>query len=365
MLKRRSQGRSLVFAAVGIIVGLVVGQQWLEARRPPQKADTAAPGEAPTSPDGTSPYPLHRLEGPDPGVAPVSLPEGTVILRVAEDGYTIRVADASRLDVLRKLAELAEFELVDHALQHPWVSLQLEDVSLEEILARLLEDTRFSVDYEVSNFGGGVRIALLELEPPPRQARAALTPGSEKKVREEKKRNKKSRRDKKSDEKGGDGEEGGQEEPEETEEQFIVHELTESQQREFMEGREERQREWREEGLADLESIDPRDRKGAVIELDADLPEDVARLKDLLLEDPDSSVRLEAAEGLGFGEPDDTVWIFEQALDDSSPEVLVEVLNALSIMGDQSVLPKIRTLKDHPFEEVREAAGYAEDSLMD
>jgi hypothetical protein len=81
------------------------------------------------------------------------------------------------------------------------------------------------------------------------------------------------------------------------------------------------------------------------------------RLGEILARDPDPEVRLEAARRLGQAEPGLAVPPLVPGLRDPDSEVVVAVIDALSFVGDLSVVPDLRRLLQHPDPPVRERAG--------
>jgi hypothetical protein len=115
----------------------------------------------------------------------------------------------------------------------------------------------------------------------------------------------------------------------------------------------------RDEILRDLDSWDPRTRAEAVEEFLPDGPEEVERLGQIALNDPEPSVRTAAVEQLGDSQTAASVRTLLRALDDSEGAVAVAALESLEWVGDESVIPQIRPLLSDSDPEVRVAAAAA------
>lgn len=89
--------------------------------------------------------------------------------------------------------------------------------------------------------------------------------------------------------------------------------------------------------------------------LDAD-GDDLDTLLDTLASDPDPAVRAAAADMLAETERSEAIDGLLQALEDPSPEVVVQALETLALVGTQDILPAIKPLLDSDNDEIREAA---------
>ena len=80
-------------------------------------------------------------------------------------------------------------------------------------------------------------------------------------------------------------------------------------------------------------------------------------LSQILIEDPASQVRLAAATRLGRAEPAVALPLLVPGLSDPAPAVVVGVLDALSLVGDSSLVPQIQPLLEHADPTVRRRAA--------
>lgn len=295
--------------------------------------------------------------------APPELPaRGEVIVRRGEGGLTVLARQAPRLEVVRALARVGGFALVDRAARHPAVTLVIVDAPLEEVLVRVLEDTPYQVGYAVRERGRGVEVATVvigtaspvdPLATDAASAPARATPDAQ--------------------------EPGGNEEDDEArrlarqqERARRYAELKERQRAEppseaelrwAAEQRARRQESRREELLEEVESPDVETREFAAMGLDAEREEDRLILENLLLGDSDASVRRQAAIQLGFGPPRDVLPVLEGALADSDSEVVIAAIRSLAFLDDRSAIARLAPLTQHRELAVREAAEEAVELL--
>jgi hypothetical protein len=111
-----------------------------------------------------------------------------------------------------------------------------------------------------------------------------------------------------------------------------------------------------------LADPDPEVRAEAASWIDTDA-EGLARLGEILANDPSPAVRAAAAETLGDEESAVAVNLLLHALRDPEPQVVIEALDALEYIGDETLIPELRFLREHPSPEVRERALEAIDWL--
>ena len=86
-------------------------------------------------------------------------------------------------------------------------------------------------------------------------------------------------------------------------------------------------------------------------------------LLSVLVRDSDPQVRIAAAEQLADSDSFAAVTGLLDALQDTSPRVIIAVLESLELNGDESIVPEIEPLLEHPDEDVREAAAIAIEML--
>jgi hypothetical protein len=124
----------------------------------------------------------------------------------------------------------------------------------------------------------------------------------------------------------------------------------------------EPRREDRDPGAAELdrrlEDPDPEVRAEAASWIDTDA-DGLARLGEILANDPSPAVRASAAETLGDEDSVVSVNLLLHALRDPEPEVVIEALDALEYVGDEALVPELAFLLQHPSPDVRERAREA------
>jgi hypothetical protein len=76
----------------------------------------------------------------------------------------------------------------------------------------------------------------------------------------------------------------------------------------------------REDRLSSIASTDPNVRASAAKRLETERPDEFTPLSEALLHGPSARVRMNAAEQMGFGDPNQTLHVLETALSDSDPD---------------------------------------------
>jgi len=279
---------------------------------------------------------------PAPGSARVSMESGRV---------TIRSHAAPRRVVLRELARTAGFSLEATDLEPREITLVLVQVEPELALARLLEGEPYGLDY-TAQAGGGHVIARVVIgrrsgvalenadEPAAARAHGALDePGlvslSEKDAdRAEIEAASAARRARTRLAEESDA----RRRPPRSREQSLT-----------------------EDDWAGLEDREPEVRLEAVEELEA-VGEGEEQLMEMLLADEDASVRAAAAEQLALASSEEATNALVGALRDRDPRVVVKAIEAL-MLADESVIPELQVLEDHPDASVRMAATEAIEHL--
>lgn len=257
------------------------------------------------------------------------------------DGLTLSARGVLRSTVLRQLAERYRFDLLEWDDRDPRLDLELDEVTLETGVARILEETPYALRYDRERYTGKTRLVALEV-------------GLRREAREPQEGQDEPDRARRQDESG------------EVDETYASQRTrqhgspgSEAARRAALERRAERQADRRRQRLDWFESEDPALRERAAFLADADSAEERAMLAGLLREDPSPIVRAEAARKLGFGEGEDQVDTLVSSLDDSDPAVLVQVLSALGWLQDPRLAGSIEPLLQHPDGDVRTAAELA------
>jgi hypothetical protein len=279
---------------------------------------------------------------------PAPPPKGGNRLVIDADGVTLLANAARRREILTQLSRQARFEVEDHTGEDPELTLEVIRSPLAQAIAATLAGTPYTLHYageqpedlhllevgvapEASTRRRESRVAELE-------ARKQLSDDERKELEAERKRLAKG---------------------EESEARPVWRtspELTPEQRAAWQAGRAERQIEYRQEVLAELESAVGEDRKFALASLDPTRPEDVALIT-AALEDVDASVRSEAANQLRWAEPELALPALAAALRDGAPEVVLAAIESLGDFDDSSVAARLGELSDHEDPRVRAAAA--------
>jgi hypothetical protein len=246
-----------------------------------------------------------------------------------------------RSRLLRGLADRYGFALVEWDDGDPRIDVELQGVSLERGLAHILDATPYALRYERPSKSGPTQLVALEV------GRARDRTGQPNRRRETAGARGQRERGRSDDTYGSSA--TGRHRPT----------LSEADLRVTLERRARQQAERRRQRLDWLESEDPERRERAAFLIDAENAEERAMLAGLLRDDPSSGVRAEAARKLGFGLGEDQVETLVAALHDPAPEVLVQVLSALSWQKDPGLADSIDLLRRHSNADVRRSAMLA------
>jgi len=117
-----------------------------------------------------------------------------------------------------------------------------------------------------------------------------------------------------------------------------------------------------EKRLARLADPDPEVRASEAAWLEPEA-EGLQQLVRILGADPDPQVRIAAAEALADGDSFGAVEALLRALSDSDPRVVIAALDALEFAADETVIPRLQPLLQHPVPAVREKAAETIDFL--
>ena len=242
---------------------------------------------------------------------------GEFVVSVVGGRVQLASREASRLAILRRLADLEGFTLDTGGLPPRQLSTQLEDAPLAEALAVLLDDQSYSAAWEHDGVLGRNRLASLTVGRVPRTG--APDPG----------------------------------EPESPASRSALPrapiDLSELDP-------EERRL------LQDLERANDRDRLAAIQEIDVYGPA-LARVAEVALHDPSPVVRAAAVEQLGDSDTHAAVSAIVEALRDPDSQVVLKAIEAFEFAGDESIVHALDPLLDHPDRNVREAASEAREML--
>ncbi|MEM9173669.1 MAG: HEAT repeat domain-containing protein [Myxococcota bacterium] len=255
------------------------------------------------------------------------------------DRVSIEAVSVARSALLSRLSDRLDFTVEDRAAADPVLSIALPPAPIESVLATLLAQASYRLDYGPVGTRDGddrirarlERLALLGAED-------ALPGGA----------GPAPIRDSKSGEARG-----------ETRRIAPPGPVDEVARARALEARADRERARHAEALEALESPDARVRADAALALEVDDAGDRDRLAALLLEDPDAGVRQEAAFQLGFGPPEEVAPLLERALLDTDAGVVLMGVASIAFVESTSALPSLRALSAHADPLVREKASRA------
>ena len=111
-----------------------------------------------------------------------------------------------------------------------------------------------------------------------------------------------------------------------------------------------------EQRLARLADPDPEVRATEVAGLEPDA-DGLQQLERILATDPDPEVRIAATEVLADGDSSGAVEALLRALSDSDSRVVIAALDGLEFAADETVIPRLQPLLQHPAGDVREKAA--------
>jgi HEAT repeat protein len=110
------------------------------------------------------------------------------------------------------------------------------------------------------------------------------------------------------------------------------------------------------ERVAKLADPDPEVRASEVASLEPEA-EGLQQLERALAADPDPLVRIAATEALADGDSFGAVEALLRALSDSDPSVVIAALDGLEFAADETVIPRLQPMLQHPAPEVRAKAA--------
>jgi hypothetical protein len=286
--------------------------------------------------------PAGRTETPpaatpaSPEAADVSLAPGESEVAVTDGKVTVVSQEAPRGLLLEKLARAAGFQIVGDPDARP-LTLALRDQPIEIVVPALMRDLPYRAQWRVTGGSAEHVLTRLELgEPEAAPAAApAQAPGS---APERKKARADAIREKLRAMREG--------------------RVTEEQRAELDARREEKARS-QADLLEQLRSSTPDMRIEAVNGIEPEGPA-LTTLNGLLADDPDSRVRVAVAEQLGNADGYAAVSALVSALDDSDPTVVLQALDSLQFIGDDTLAPILKAkCGGHAEPKVREACAEA------
>jgi hypothetical protein len=231
--------------------------------------------------------------------------------------------------VLKELAREARFEVEIHAGGGPTgsVTLRAVDVPAERALARLLGSIPYALHYEAGATGEGARLARVAFGEPDAEGGIA-----------------------------GELERSREPQPMEEDPQIALRDRERARRERKREPPDPARFEERQyEDIRNLEDSRAEVRVEAAESIYAD-EEGVAALAAIVTDDPESAVRVAAAETLGQALDDPNALApLLRALTDPEPIVVITALDGISFVGDHTVIPELQFLLEHPNPEVVDA----------
>jgi hypothetical protein len=293
---------------------------------------------------------LKAVSSSAPGTQPPGLPAlpdaGAIFVEVTERGVTALANAASRIEVLQRLEGAVGFQLVlrKSGEDRP-ISVRVADSALEAVLAQVLTGVPYQLRYEVDEAQGGHSLAVVGVG----SVRSGLASAEEREQRRLESR-----------QRGRDAiaRRRQQQDEEDRRVEALSPEERERLRQEAMEAR----REHEAQVTRDLESPDSWVRADAARQIEAE-GDGITRLSQILADDPNAEVRAAAASQLSDSDSAGSINSLLTALNDPSTIVILEALDSLLFAGNETIIPSIEPLLDHPEEIVREAAGDTIDFL--
>jgi hypothetical protein len=318
-----------------------------------------SPGAVSTDPSDLSVAPLTAVKrGAEPfdeGLAQVSLPPSGRF-RLTDDGHRLGLVSnrASRKAILRALGEARDLVVTDHSLGDPTIQVSIADSSLEQVLAVLMAETPYQLDYTLDTDRGVARPARLSIasdEPgdsddsdTSSQAILAVRTnpaGRPKPVRSPEKEQRRQLRD--------------------SQRQALVAlqaRPSSSYRRATLKARAMREERRRDALLERLEEAEPQDVVNELWKLDPEDPSAVAFLVSRL-QSSNVGVRVAAARQLEFARDSDSGQALRAALDDPHPYVVKTAIDSLRAQGSRVALRELAELRGHADPDVRASARLA------
>jgi len=272
-----------------------------------------------------------------PTAAEQSLAPGESRVEIAEGRVTVVSHEAPRGLLLEKLSRSGGFELAGDPDARP-LTLDLEDQPLEVVLPALLIDLPYRAQWRAT--GTDHVLTRLELgETPAADAGTpAAAPGAQAQTTEKKKARADAIREKLRAMREG--------------------RVTDEQRAELDARREEKARS-QADLLEQLRSSTPDMRIEAVNGIEPEGPA-LGSLIALLADDPDARVRVAVAEQLGNADGYAAIGALVNALDDPDPTVVLQSLDSLQFIGDETLAPILKQkCGNHADPKVREACSEA------
>jgi hypothetical protein len=267
--------------------------------------------------------PADRTADPSPAALRALPAVGEAIVEASDGDVTVLSNQAPRIEVLRQLESATGFELsvgrLSQAESGP-ITVRAVGVPLGEALVQVLEGVSFQLHYAVDAELGGHLLSRVAVGEAGRRGR--LAPPD----RKERRAARRAQRD----------------DP--------AAEIARAERRAEAE---RRSAERSAQAFRQLDASDPRLRAEGAGQVSVDR-EGVARLAEILSADPAPAVRAAAAERLSDADSHAAVSQLLVALRDPNSEVVITAIDALEWVGDESTIPELSFLLQHPDPVVRE-----------
>jgi len=275
------------------------------------------------------PTPTARQQVP---AAPELPPLGQARVELSERGVTVLANEAPRLDVLNELARVAGFKLVVGELSEGHAgnaSVYTVDSPLGEALIRVLSGIPFRLDFDVDSERGG---SVLREVTVGKVLGQRIARGKSQGDRTQRAEQRVARR------------------------KQLANTLSDEERLKRIQERAA----W---GSKELDNPDPNVRAEAAGAVDIHDSKEFQRLASLLKSDSSPEVRAAAAERIGDSDAASARDLLRDALNDTNAQVVKNAIEQLEFGGDDSLIPDLEPLLQHPDPEVREQAQDAIDFL--
>ena len=262
-------------------------------------------------------------------------PHGKAYVEYSDGRVTVRCDGSLRLAVLEQLAAQVGFEIVAGKTDTQRITLQIERAALVDAIALILDGLSYTLGYDLDEASGTRILARIEIGETLEHGSANLSEAASANA------------------------------------QQIRDRVSRKETRPAVRARSDRMEPIDEaytdeqaELLSELDSTDPEVRADAASWIDFS-PGVLERMIAVLESDPDAEVRSAIVDRLGEEESPDAMAALVVALRDPDPHVVMDAMDILEFEAEALLIPELETLLAHPSGEVREAARYAKESLLE
>lgn len=334
---------------------------WVHPDPPPGAAARALPSLRDEAGASAGAAEADRVGGdtrsPAAGAADTAPRPGAIRIVLRDAALTVQARQVRRLVLLDELSARFGFALVvGPGVPDPVLDVDRRGVSLEAVLGGLLADTEHALRYAPDGPDGAGpavegRLVEVAIGPQPAVVARASEPG----VLHERSQ----ARPASGSASAGDSASEDFAEDDPAEERGERERGRPEPERVRLE-RDPRQQERQQEQLA---GGGLNERVRAAAQLDVDDGGSLAALRDALLHDPSSQVRIQAARRIGFAETEAALPLLSRALADPDPEVVREVIDSMVFLQDAGAIEPLERLRTHPDPQLRAEALDAIETL--